>query len=76
MNCLWRIIAVAATVVATCGLAFGQPAEERVVLIIDLENIVSYWGTQRTPPDCHGNPGPAAAQPPRAFQVNNQSGRL
>ena len=70
MTCFWRIIALTSALAAACVSGFGQTAEQPVVLIIDSENIVSYWGDVTDATRLSRDPGPTAAQPPKAFQVN------
>jgi hypothetical protein len=72
MNDLVRIIAaVAATATAYFSSAFGQTSEQPVVLIIELDNLVTYRGDVTDAGRLARDPGVTAPGPPRAFQYTH-----
>ncbi|MEK7406158.1 MAG: hypothetical protein AAB225_13720 [Acidobacteriota bacterium] len=69
MNSLWRTIAVAAFVAAHCTSGFGQTAEQPVVWIVEIDNLITYRGDVTDSTKLARDPGVTTPLPVRAFQV-------
>jgi hypothetical protein len=74
MNNLCRTIAVTAFVAAYCISGFGQTAEQPVVLIIEVDNTVTYRGDVTDATKLARDPGVTTPLPARAFQVAHNVG--